>query len=164
ADEPTGAAIYQNKCARCHGKSGEGTKAYPSPLAGKRSLAQLARYIARSMPEDAPGTCTGPDAEKVAAYVFDAFYSSAARARKQASRVELARLTVGEYRNAVAALVGPFRSEAAGRPKDAATGQQGLRGSYFNSTGKRNRTPAFTRTDAVVRFDFGPSSPDHAKF
>src|SRR5262245_1250365 len=73
AIEPAGAAIYQQKCARCHGKSGEGTKAYPSPLVGKRSLAALARYIARAMPEDAPGTCTGPEAQKVAAYIFDAF-------------------------------------------------------------------------------------------
>jgi mono/diheme cytochrome c family protein len=71
-DEPTGAAIYQQKCARCHGKSGEGARAYPSPLAGKRSLPQLTRYMARSMPEDAPGTCAGPDAEKVAAYIFEA--------------------------------------------------------------------------------------------
>src|SRR5262249_43293421 len=59
ANEPTGAAIYQQKCARCHGKSGEGAKAYPTPLVGNRSLAQLTRYIAKSMPEDAPGTCTG---------------------------------------------------------------------------------------------------------
>src|SRR5262245_35477039 len=53
ADEPTGAAIYQQKCARCHGKAGEGTKAHPDPLVGNRSLDQLKRYIARAMPEDA---------------------------------------------------------------------------------------------------------------
>jgi hypothetical protein len=160
ADEPTGAAIYQQKCARCHGKAGEGTKDYRHPLTGKRSLAQLTRYIARFMPEDDPGTCTGPEAEKVAAYIFDAFYSPAAQARKKAARVELARLTVNEYRNAVTDLVGPFR---AGSPGASVKEEQGLRGQYFSVTGKRRRTPAFTRSDPVVRFDLGAASPEYAK-
>jgi hypothetical protein len=164
ADEPAGAAIYQNMCARCHGKSGEGAKAYPRPLVGNRSLAQLTRYIAKSMPEDDPGTCSGPEAEKVAAYIFDAFYSPAAQARTKAPRVELARLTVSEYRNAVADLVGPFRPGTTGGSKAPARDESGLRGSYFTGTGKRKRTPVFTRTDPVVRFDFGPSNPDQAKF
>src|SRR5262245_12928249 len=68
AGEPPGAALYQQKCARCHGKAGEGTKVYPQALVGNRSLPQLAKYIARSMPEDDPGTVTGADAEKVAGY------------------------------------------------------------------------------------------------
>jgi mono/diheme cytochrome c family protein len=158
ADEPPGAAIFQQKCARCHGKSGQGTKAYDQPLAGNRSLPQLARYIARSMPEDAPGTCKGPEAEKVAAYVFDAFYSPAARARRKLPRLELARLTVDEYRNALADLITPPR------PATAAPQEQGLRGSYFDGSGRRKRTAAFTRTDPVVRFDFGPGTPDHDRF
>jgi hypothetical protein len=158
ADEPAGAALYQQKCARCHGKSGEGTKAYTRPLAGNRSLAQLARYIARSMPEDKPGTCTGPEADRVAAYIFEAFYSPAARARQKRPRLELARLTVDQYRNAVADLVTPPR------PAAAAKEEQGLRGTYFDGSGQRKRTLAFTRTDPAVRFDFGPGSPDHDRF
>src|SRR5947209_4415490 len=75
ASERTGEQIYRETCARCHGASGEGAKEYPHPLAGKRSLGQLARYVAKSMPEDKPGTCTGADAEKVAAFIYDAFYS-----------------------------------------------------------------------------------------
>ena len=51
---------------------------------GNRSQPQLAKYIAKSMPEDDPGTCTGADAEKVAAFIFEAFYSPAAQARKKA--------------------------------------------------------------------------------
>jgi hypothetical protein len=131
---------------------------YDRPLAGNRSLAQLARYIARSMPEDAPGTCKRPEAEKVAAYIFDAFYSPGARARKKLPRIELARLTVDQYRNALADLVTPPR------PATAAQGEQGLRGSYFDGSGRRKRTSAFTRTDPVVRFDFGPGTPDHDRF
>jgi len=163
ADPPPGAAIYQAKCARCHGKSGEGTKEYPDRLTGKRSLEQLTRYIAKAMPEDAPGTCKGPDAEKVAAYIFDAFYSPAAQARNKAPRLELARLTVSEYRNALADLIGSFRGPKTGRPEEPGKEELGLRGSYFNTAGKRNRNLAFTRLDPFVRFDFGPASPDHDK-
>jgi cytochrome c553 len=160
--EPPGAAIYQQKCARCHGKSGEGTKTFTRPLAGNRSLPQLARYIARLMPEDAPGTCTEAEAKQAAAYIFDAFYSPAAQARKKAPRVELARLTVNEYRNAVADLVcpSPPGPGGAGSTKE----EQGLRGAYTRIDAKRKRSPAFTRTDPVVRFDFGPDSADRATF
>src|ERR1035438_1539609 len=85
--EPAGAAIYKQKCARCHGKVGEGTRDHPHLLVGNRSLPQLSKYIAKSMPEDDPGTCIGADADKVAAYIFDAFYSPAARARNKAPRL-----------------------------------------------------------------------------
>jgi len=158
AQEPAGAAIYQKMCARCHGKAGEGTKAHPPALIGNRNLAQLAKYIAKTMPEDDPGTCTGADAEKVAAYIFDAFYSPAAQARIKTPRVELARLTVSEYRNAVTDLVGPI-----GFVKKSAKSENGLRGEYYTSGGKRNRTLAFARTDPNVNFDFLKSSPDFAK-
>ena len=56
--------------------AGEGTKDnYPRSLAGNRSVAQLARLIAKSMPEDDPGKCVGEDAQKVAAYIYETFYS-----------------------------------------------------------------------------------------
>jgi cytochrome c len=61
ADDLTGAQIYRQLCARCHGAEGEGTKTeYAQPLAGKRSVEQLARYIAKSMPEDDPGKIKAP--------------------------------------------------------------------------------------------------------
>ncbi len=160
AGEPAGAAIYQQKCARCHGKAGEGAKDYPQPLVGKRSLPQLSKYIAKNMPEDAPGTCIGAESEKVAAYIFDAFYSPAAQARKKTPRLELAHLTVNEYRNAVADLVGPFRT---GKTNKSAKEEHGLRGEYFTAGGKKGRSLAFARIDPGVRFDFGPANPDFEK-
>src|SRR5690349_13004703 len=76
ADERAGEQVYRQMCARCHGKTGEGTAdKYPHPLIGKRSLAQLARFIAKTMPEDDPGQCVGEDAEKVASYIYQEFYS-----------------------------------------------------------------------------------------
>ena len=150
---PPALAIYQQKCARCHGKSGEGAKEYPQPLVGNRSLEQLTQYIARTMPEDAPGTCTGAEAEKVAAYIFDAFYSPAAQARIKAPTLQLARLTVNEYRNAVADLIGSF---PAGKTASPAKRERPAR-RVFHHAAKRNL--AFTRIDPEVRFDFRPAEP-----
>lgn len=174
-DEPNGAMIYQQKCARCHGKSGEGAKEHPQPLVGNRSLVQLTKYIAKSMPEDAPGTCVGVEAEKVAVYIFDAFYSPAAQAKIKAPRVELSHLTVNEYRNAVADAIGSFRTVPptggkggrgdggkVSRPNMELKGESGLRGDYFNSI-KRARTLAFSRIDPVVKIDFGIVTPELEK-
>ncbi len=163
AQEPVGTAIYQNKCASCHGKVGEGTKAHPHPLVGNRSVIQLARYITRFMPEDAPGTIKGPDADKVAAYIYDAFYSPAAQAKIKAPRIELARLTVNKYRYAVADLVGGFYSGKPNKAAKSAKDELGLRGDYFTVGAKRNRTLAFARVDPVVQFDFASTSSGFEK-
>jgi hypothetical protein len=153
AQEMPGAIVYQKKCASCHGKNGEGAKEFPQPLVGKRTLMQLSSYIAKNMPDDAPGTCTGEEAEKVAAYIFDAFYSPAAQARNKTPRLELARLTVSEYRYALADLIGTFGKN--GQPAKDAKDEHGLRGEYFNIGPKRKRTLAFTRVDPHVRVDLG---------
>ena len=123
----TGEQIYRQMCASCHGASGEGTDDhYPRPLIGERSVASLSKLIAKTMPEDEPGTCVGPDAEKVSAYIYDAFYSRAAQARNpmRPARIELSRLTVRQYRNALADLIGSFRGEP-GRDD-----RRGLKGEY----------------------------------
>jgi cytochrome c553 len=153
ADGPSGEQIYRQLCASCHGPGGEGTpKHYPRPLAGNRSVTQLARLIEKTMPEDSPGKCVGEDARKVAAYIYDAFYSKAARARNRPPRIELARLTVRQYQNVAADLVGSFRP--AGRWDD----QRGLRGEYFKSQ-NFGQKPVLSRTDPEVRFAFGTASP-----
>ncbi len=71
---------------------------YPRPLAGDRSVSQLTRLIARTMPKDTDDKCSGEDAQKVAAYIYDAFYSKTAQARNKPPRIELSRLTVRQYR------------------------------------------------------------------
>ena len=110
AEEKSGEQIYRDAVRLVpRRRPARGRRNIPAPLAGDRSPAQLARLIAKTMPEDDPGTCVGEDAEKVAAYIHDAFYSKAAQARNKPARVELSRLTVRQYRNAVADLVGSFR-------------------------------------------------------
>ncbi len=159
ADIPTGEQIFQKQCASCHGAHGEGTPDdYPHPLAGERSVAQLTRLIAKSMPKDDPGTCTGESAEKVAAYIYDAFYSKVARERNKPPRVELSRLTVRQYRNAVADLVASFR------PAGKWDEQRGLRGDYFAGRGFRGGKGTLQRIDPQVRFDFGTEAPQADKF
>ena len=72
----SGESIYKDRCATCHGLAGElGTKNTPSAV-GDRSVLELAHLISKSMPEDDPGTCTGDEAQKVAAYIYDAFVSA----------------------------------------------------------------------------------------
>src|SRR5689334_12731179 len=69
-----GQKIYRQRCAACHGAKGEGAKAYPKPLTGSRSVGELARFIAQTMPPG-PRKCPAPEAQKVAAYIYEAFYS-----------------------------------------------------------------------------------------
>lgn len=162
-EELTGAQIYRQMCARCHGVDGEGTKKdYPKTLAGTMSRERLARYIAKSMPEDDPGKLKLPQAEKVAAYIYDAFYSPEAQAKQKPPRLDLARLTVRQYRNAVADLIASFRPAPA-LPEGAGTG---LRGEYFKGRVRgfnKGGGPAFSRVDPVIKVDVGASSPDAKK-
>ncbi len=132
AEGRTGEQIYKEQCASCHGKQGEGSKEYGHPLVGDQSVGQLAKYIAKSMPDDDPGTCVGQDADKVAAFIHDAFYSKTAQARNKPPRIELSRLTVRQYQNTLADLIGSFRSPA--KWDD----QRGLHGEYFKSKRRRS--------------------------
>ncbi|HWE39502.1 MAG TPA: DUF1592 domain-containing protein [Isosphaeraceae bacterium] len=159
AGDRDGAGIYRELCASCHGPNGEGTPdGDPRPLAGDRSVKQLAKLIAQTMPEDDPGSCTGADADKVAAFIHDAFYSPTARERNRPARVELARLTVRQYRNAVADLVGSFRGPA--RWGD----ERGLHAEYFKGRRFRGNERVIERVDPAVDFDFGEQGPEPEKF
>lgn len=158
-EEKPGERIYRESCASCHGPAGEGTKEFPRFLSGDRSPAQLSKLIAQTMPEDDPGTCVGDDARQVAAYIHEAFYSATARARNKPARLELARLTVRQYRNSVADLIEGFRFRAI--PDD----RRGLQGEYYKSgrTGRKDDR-VIDRVDPVVRFQFGVEAPGPDKF
>ena len=110
AAEPTGEQIFKTQCATCHGPKGEGTKRTKKRLEGDRSVGQLVDVIAKTMPENDPGSLSAKEAELVAGYIHGAFYSSVARERNRPARIELARLTVRQYRNADADLLGSFRT------------------------------------------------------
>jgi cytochrome c553 len=158
-DKLTGEQIYVQQCARCHGASGEGVKeGYAKPLVGDRPLDDLAKVIAETMPEDHPETCVGEDAVNVAKYIYDAFYSKGAQARNSRARVELARLTVRQYRETAADLVGSFSEQ--GRWD----GERGLHGEYFKAKHFRGDKRIFERRDSTVAFQFGEGSPVSDEF
>lgn len=152
-----GAQIYKTQCAKCHGAKGEGGPAYAKPLTGSRSVAELAKFIGQSMPPG-PKKCPAPQAEKVAAYMHGAFYSPLAQERNRPARVELSRLTVKQFKNAVSDLVGEFRSVP------PATPPLGLKGEYFKGRDRDQKSRVFERIDPQVAFDFGTKPPREEGF
>ncbi|MHC4875267.1 MAG: DUF1592 domain-containing protein [Planctomycetota bacterium] len=158
-DVPRGQAIYQKLCADCHGANGQGVEDYfPDPLAGDRSIVELTKVIADTMPEGEADKCTGEDATAVAKYIYDAFYSPLAQARVRPPRVDLQRLTNRQYENAVADLIGSFTG--IGRVDD----RRGLQAQYFNDRRFRRDKRVIERVDPTVNFDFGEGTPEEGKF
>lgn len=154
ADDRTGEQIYKQMCLRCHGATGEGTKEHPEPLVGVRTLDKLTLYVEKKMPEDEPGKCVGEDAKKVSEYIYNAFYSRAAQARAKPPRIELSHLTVRQYRNAVADLLGGFSEQGTWDDK------RGLRAEHFNGPRRfRDDKRVLERVDRTLAFDFGKSAP-----
>ncbi len=157
-DKVAGEKIYLSKCASCHGKSGEGViDKYAQPLIGDRSIGELTEYVAKTMPEDKPGTCVGQEARDVSVFIHEAFYSAAAQARNKPARVELSRLTVKQYRQTLAELIGSFR--ASNKPDD----QRGLKAEYFKGRRNRKEDRFIERIDPTVSFSWGEQGPDPEK-
>jgi cytochrome c553 len=158
AADLTGEQLFREKCASCHGATGEGvTDGYAKPLLGDRPLAELAKLIDDTMPEGEPETFSAEDSAKVAAYIYDAFYSPDAQARNRPPRVELSRLTVRQYMNAVADLAGSFTG--VGTWND----ERGLKAEYYNDRRTRRDKRVIERRDPIVDFNFGTASPDAEK-
>ncbi len=152
-----GEHIYRQKCADCHGARGEGVEGkYKEALAGDWARPKLARYIAKNMPDDHPGTLSTAEAEAVAGFVFDSFYSPAAQAKLNPARIEIAHLTNRQYAVTVADLLASF---APTPPTNSpATGDAlGLTATYYGiaQRGRFDATKIAHRgTDAAVDFVF----------
>lgn len=148
--ELSGAQIYTEMCVRCHGPKGEGVaEKHDEPLYGDRSLASLTRLIQRTMPEDTDTKCTPEEARKVAEYIYGEFYSPEARARLNPPTIDFARLTVPQYLNSIADLLGSFGSES------KVSNDRGFRAEYYNSRGFNRDRRSFERIDPRIQFDFG---------
>ena len=76
AQAAEGAAIYAERCAMCHGKQAEGTWEVPALRGrfmahwGRGSLAALSDYLARAMPQFAPGTLSREDNVRLVAFLM----------------------------------------------------------------------------------------------
>jgi cytochrome c553 len=149
-----GEAIYSAKCRSCHGKLGEGVKGkHEVPLMGDLTTNELARLISETMPEDKPGTCIGDEAQAVAAFVYQRFYSEAAQVRNRPPRIGLARLTASQMRQTLADLYASV---------DGVSGPQstgGATGIYFNDGRWKNDKKVLQRIDPTIDFDFGRDAP-----
>jgi hypothetical protein len=176
--EHPGAAIYKKLCAECHGDRGQGVEdEYDEPLTGEKSIEALAKYIDRTMPEDDPEKTTAEDAQLVAAYMHDAFYSPAAQARLNPPKKELSRLTIEQFRNGVMDVIGRFRM---GPGFDRLiNAEQGLKAFYRGvelpkpgekpvdttpKNGIKAKRPNKTieKVEPVISFHWGADSPDKA--
>ncbi len=152
-----GQAIFRQQCAACHGAEGQGTKVYTRPLTGTRTPGELVRYISTTMPPG-PRHASLAEAQKVAPYIYDAFYSPIAQARSGPARVALSRLTVRQFRSAVSDLVTSFR------PQQKRDATQGLHAIYYKARRFDNGEKVLERTDPEVSFDFGTAGPVADKF
>ena len=162
-----GEVVYREDCMRCHGPVGQGVAGKADePLVGEKSIAALAKYIAREMPEDDPGTLSLADATASAEHIHQAFYSAEARARNHPPRIELAHLTVRQYRESVADLLGSLRGGA------TTTESGGLAGVYRERPERDPAKPDQNRpevtfkkqVDPVIDFDFGAKAPEKGTF
>ena len=162
-----GEAVYRQDCMSCHGPVGEGVAGKSDePLVGEKSVAALAKYVAREMPEDDPGTLSMADATAAAEYVHQSFYSAEARARNHPPRIELAHLTVRQYRESIADLLGSLRGAA------GTTESGGLAAVYRERPERDPKKPDRNRpevtfkkqVDPVIDFDFGANAPEKGTY
>ncbi|GBL27521.1 anti-sigma-I factor RsgI3 [Verrucomicrobiota bacterium] len=160
ADPRSGEVVYREDCLRCHGPMGQGVAGKSDePLLGEKSVAFLAKYIARDMPEDDPGTLSPAEALASAQYIHDAFYSAEARARNNPPRLELAHLTERQYRESVTDLLGSFRRGSSTHESGGlAAVYRGLKDGDSTNTDK-NEAKFLERVDPVISFDFGTKAP-----
>ncbi len=147
AKQKSGDQVYAQRCASCHGAKGEGGKGYKRPLVGDLSVGELARFIKEEMPPEPMPKLPADDARSVADYIYGAFYSPIAQERNKPARIELSRLTVRQYRNAVTDLIGSFRRG------EQADEKRGLRAKYFKT--RKGDDLVLERVDPEIRFDFG---------
>ncbi len=157
-DLERGKQIYQKQCANCHGADGEGVAdKYDEPLHGDMSLSDLVDVIIETMPQKKPELCVGDDAKAVGQYIYETFYTVAARARQKPPRVEVVRLTSSQYRHSVADLISSFTGRS--NPSDEA----GLSAEYYASRSMRGDKRAAKQIDPQVDFDYGMKAPEFEK-
>ena len=154
-----GRTIYLKQCASCHGESGQGVEGeYEDALYGDWSLGKIQRYIEKNMPEEDPDECVGEDAEIVAKYIYQKFYSDEAKFRNAPKRIELARLTNRQYRESVSDLfVNLLKTND---PSVGGRHEIGLKASYYDSKGMNKKDNLKkSRIDKAIDFDFGSGAP-----
>lgn len=149
-----GQRIYSDSCADCHGTRGEGVKeAFERPLAGDLSVRELSQRIGKTMPEGEPDKCVGEDANAVAAFIHNAFYSEEARIRNDPPRIRLTHLTGNQLRQSIADLYSHFHGVQTPKP------ERGLSGVYFTGSRPNRKNQKIERVDGQLNFDWKNDGP-----
>ncbi len=156
----SGEVVYREECLRCHGSMGQGVAGKSDePLVGEKSIASLAKYVAKEMPEDDPGALSAAESLASAEFIHKAFYSPEARARNNPPRLELAHLTDRQYRESITDLLGSFRrGNATSESGGLAAVYRGLKDGDSTNTNK-NEAKFLDRVDPAIDFDFGAKAP-----
>jgi hypothetical protein len=123
------------------------------PLYGERSLPALAKYIDRSMPDEAPEKCSARSRSVSRVYLSRLLFGRGAGS-EQSAEARAARLTNRQFRESVADLIGSFR------PQTPPAEGEGLRGEYYESKGmNKKQKRAFERVDKGDGFRFRRGQP-----
>jgi mono/diheme cytochrome c family protein len=100
-----GARVYAVRCAMCHGAGLAGTVEVPG-LTGKfmanwagRPVGDLYDYLARAMPQMAPGSLTPEDNARLVAYLLQANGAPAGRSELPADSARLKRIMLQPVRH-----------------------------------------------------------------
>jgi hypothetical protein len=141
-----GEKIYLDKCARCHGRAGEGTEEYGEQLSGDLPIDELAEYIEATMPADKPEDCTAEEALQVAQYIHRSFYATQTRATLESTEIKFSRLTTQQFKQSLADLVGSF-DHAPWHPSD-----RGLKAQYFASRHWNDKRKLAEQVDGTIDY------------
>jgi len=159
-------SVYMAKCAECHGEDGQGVRGeYSAPFRAEKSIDELVKLIEETMPEDDPASCVGEEAFQLAKYIREGFLG-----HKGGSGSRINRMTVEQYRHAVADVIGQFpgalvlesdfEDNARGPASSSSIMPQapGLLGEYYAGSNKSSRLGHY-RSDTRLDFDFDRDSP-----
>lgn len=149
-----GKQIYQKLCIECHAANGQGVTDKANPFHGRKSLIELTTLIDETMPEEDPELCQGKQAEQVALYVFNRFYTNHTGSASDTARVQLSHLTVRQYLCTTADLMSYFLGNA-----KVTNSERGLSAEYYNSRNMRRDKRVLKQIDPRVNFQFGTKKP-----
>lgn len=149
-----GESIWMKSCAECHGTKAEGVEdIYEEALVGDDTVGQLAEVISATMPEGEPEICVAEDANAVALWLHQNYYSEAARIRNRPPRIVLTHLTANQLRQSYADLYAHF---AGSMWRDS---NHGVNAEYFDGSRWKKENLKFERVDPVINFDWKKDSP-----
>jgi mono/diheme cytochrome c family protein len=150
AIQAKGKELYAAQCASCHGDKGQGVEEfYDEKLEGDLAIEQLAEVISDTMPEEDPDQCVAEDANAVATYIHNAFYSPDAQRRLERPRLELAHLTVRQHRHAIMSLIASFNGQ------NYVPEERGLEADYFAASRWKEKRRLSKETAESLDFSEG---------